>query len=534
MNNIIKYAKENGFIVNNSLDLKDLGLSAYTAQHIEKGSLGDFLSAIETKKIETDGSAYLCIEQIDRLSRQGLDDAYQVFRRILKSNVNIITTMDKKIYTKKSLDDLISIMYSSVLMAQSHEESAKKSERVLKSFDDKKDKLDKGELIQYVGALPGWIENSGTKYKRNFIVNKKSRIVQRIFKMYISGLSMGDIARILNNENIEQVAKKRHKNFTNSWSSSKIFHVLNNRCVIGDLYIKNSGTIYKNYYPQIIDIDDWDIVQSMKKTRKIKKKSGKKSINIFSGKIFCSGCGQKYHFETDEKQTKKGISIYHMLKCSGRRVLNCRSKSIRYDDFIASTPGLFGMITSQKDDNKNKIKTIKKTIKGIYSETRKYEDKMLILEQHEKSGDLDFSIYLTERNKIQKAIKINDRRIADFKSEILRLSNDNKLENFDKTDINSINKAKIYIDEMFAGFIISSDTTNCTALYHNGQVIHYGLNNNNSNNKPKKLGLDEFYNLTNEILESYKSGKMDGKFIEILKATNHWGVITPESYLGIE
>lgn len=36
MGDILKYAKENGYTVNNSIELKDLGLSAYKAKHIEK------------------------------------------------------------------------------------------------------------------------------------------------------------------------------------------------------------------------------------------------------------------------------------------------------------------------------------------------------------------------------------------------------------------------------------------------------------------------------------------------------------------
>jgi hypothetical protein len=48
-----------------------------------------------------------------------------------------------------------------------------------------------------------------------------------------------------------------------------------------------------------------------------------------------------------------------MLKCQGRRVLDCKSKSIKYDDFISSTPNMFGMITKTKKDNSEEIKIIK-------------------------------------------------------------------------------------------------------------------------------------------------------------------------------
>ncbi|HCH1007096.1 TPA: recombinase family protein [Vibrio parahaemolyticus] len=532
MNDILNYAKNNGFTVNNSLKLMDLGFSAYTAEHIEKGSLGDFLEAIESGKIERDGSAYLCVEQIDRLSRQSIDDAYQVFRKILKSNVNIITIMDNNIYTKESLNNFMSIMYSSMLMEQANIESEKKSKRILKKFNEKLENLNKGEPIQYVGMLPGWIDNKGTKKKTNFVLNKKHKIVKDVFKMYIEGTSMGDIARILNEKGIEQVAKKRQKNFTNSWSSAKINHLLKNRCVLGELNIKKTGQVFKNYYPPIISIDDWDIVQSMTSTKKTNKYSGRKSINIFSGKVFCSGCGQKYYFETDDKITKKGRTLYYMLKCQGRRVLDCKSKSIKYDDFLSSTPNLFGMLSKNKQDNSEEIEKIKNQIKSSYSKIKELEDKKFTLEKLNDNDELDFTVYVKESSKLQKSILVNEARIADFKAEISRLSSDNKLDFFEKTDPVSIKKAKRFINENFAALVISSDSRSCTALYSNGKVINFFIQNSKVEKRKDVVssadGLSEFYKLKEDVFNAYKSGRMDGKFIEILRSTNYWGVETPE------
>jgi len=533
---ILKYAEDNEYTVNNNLKLEDLGLSAYNADHIKKGSLGGFLEALKAGVIENDGSAYLCIEQIDRLSRQSIDDAYQLFRQILKANVNIITLMDNKIYTKKSLNNLMEIMYSSMLMDQANQESSKKSERILKSFDQKIDKLTDGKKIQFTGMFPGWIDNNGTKKETIFVINNKAKIVQRAFKMYISGTSMGDIARTFNDEKIDQVAKKRHKNFTNTWSSAKVCHMLNSRCVIGDLVIKKTGHIFENYYPPIISIDDFDVVQDMRTTKKIKKYSGRKSINIFTGKMFCSGCGQKYYFETDDKMTKKGRTLYYMLKCQGRRVLGCKSKSIKYDDFIASTPSMFGMI-SKKEDNSKPIKVLKEKISEISLETKKVKSKINELEKLNDNDELDFTIYLKESSKLQKLVKINDTRIAGFKVNIARLSSDNKLDNFDKTDPISVTKARRFINENFAGFIISSDSKACTALYNDGQTVSFILSNSKIEKKDNSRIVkyfDEFFELKKEILEAYNSDRMDGKFIEILKASNYWGIQTPEKQYSLD
>ncbi|WPC74158.1 recombinase family protein [Vibrio porteresiae] len=538
LGDILKYAKENGYTVNDSLELRDLGLSAYKADHIKKGSLGDFFDAIDTGIIETDGTAYLCVEQFDRLSRQSLDDASDVLRKILRSNINVITLMDKRVYTKESLNDLMSVMYSSMLMAQANEESAKKSERILKSFDARLDALHDGKQIQYVGIFPGWIDNKGTKKETNFVLNKKAEIVKRIFKMYINGISFNEIARTLNYEKTPQVAKKRQKNFTNLWSSAKVNHILKNRCVLGELYIRKTGDTFKNYYPQIISNDDWDIVQSMTKTKKTIKTSGRNSINIFTGKIFCSGCGQKYYFETDDKILKSGKKYYHMLKCSGRRGLQCKSASIKYDDFLISMPNMFGLIDTKPQDNSDKIKKIKEKIAEISSYSKSINEKLLLLEELNNNDELDFTIYLKESSKLQKQIRENDARIASFKVSISRLSSDNKLDYFDKNDPISIKKAKKFINENFAGFIISSDSRNCTALYNNGQIIYFKVKNSKiektKNIIEKADGFKEFFDLKEEVVQAYKNGTMDGRFSEILKATNFWGIETPEKYYTFE
>ena len=538
LSDILKYAEDNGFTVNDSLELRDLGLSAYKADHIKKGSLGDFFDAIEAGVIETDGSAYLCVEQFDRLSRQSLDDASDVLRKILRANINVITLMDKRIYTKESLNDLMSVMYASMLMAQANEESAKKSERILKSFDARLDALIDGKPVQFVGMFPGWIDNKGTKQEKNFVVNKKSEIVQRAFRLYISGMSLSEIAKKFNEEKTPQVAKKRQKNYTNSWSSAKISHLLNNRCVLGDLHIKKTGDVFKNYYPQIVSQDDWDIVQSMTKKKKTNKSAGRKSINIFTGKIFCAGCGQKYYFETDEKQLKSGKKYYYMLKCSGRRTLNCKSKSIKYDDFLYTTPSIFGLIDDNPNENNIELNKIKNKIKEISEQKKTAEEKISIIEKMNDDNELDFTTYLKENSKLQKEIRVIEARIADFKLAISRLSTENKIDFFDRENPTSIRKGTKYINDNFAAFIISSDSRNFTALYNNGTVLYLKIKNSKIEKRNEVLEpanmMKEFSALQEDVLEAYKKGTMDGRFSDILNATNFWGVETPERDFSLD
>ena len=110
------------------------------------------------------------------------------------------------------------------------------------------------------------------------------------------GETMGHIARILNEKKIPQIARKKTKNRTNSWNSAKISHLLTNQTLIGKLHIRTTGDVIEDYYPSVITKDDWDLIQAKKKTRNITKSAGRRSINIFQGKMFCADCGNKYYF----------------------------------------------------------------------------------------------------------------------------------------------------------------------------------------------------------------------------------------------
>lgn len=63
-----RYVTENGLVLDETLNLRDLGISAFRGKNVERGALGAFIKAIETGKVK-EGS-YLIVESLDRLSRE--------------------------------------------------------------------------------------------------------------------------------------------------------------------------------------------------------------------------------------------------------------------------------------------------------------------------------------------------------------------------------------------------------------------------------------------------------------------------------
>ena len=61
------WAAEHGLTLDDSLSMRDEGLSAYHQRHVRKGALGVFLKAAEDGRVEP--GSVLLVESLDRLSR---------------------------------------------------------------------------------------------------------------------------------------------------------------------------------------------------------------------------------------------------------------------------------------------------------------------------------------------------------------------------------------------------------------------------------------------------------------------------------
>ena len=88
-----RYAAQHGLVLDENLNLQDLGLSAYHAEHRE-GALGRFLELVKGSRI-SEGSVLL-VESLDRLSREEITEALEQFLAIIRSGVKIVTLADNE------------------------------------------------------------------------------------------------------------------------------------------------------------------------------------------------------------------------------------------------------------------------------------------------------------------------------------------------------------------------------------------------------------------------------------------------------
>jgi DNA invertase Pin-like site-specific DNA recombinase len=77
--------RQRGWTLDDTLRFLDAGVSAHHGKNSDVGDLARFLDLVQRGRI-TPGSVLL-VEVLDRLSREQIDEAYDLFRRILKAGV---------------------------------------------------------------------------------------------------------------------------------------------------------------------------------------------------------------------------------------------------------------------------------------------------------------------------------------------------------------------------------------------------------------------------------------------------------------
>lgn len=309
-----EYAKKQGWDLDESL--RDLGVSAFRGANRVKGALSRFLKLVEDGTVPQ--GSILIVESLDRLSREQVLTAFTLFGSILESGVEIVTLIDKKHYTSESVNSSLGdLMMSIVIMAQAHEESAKKAERLAKAWKIKREKIGERKLT---GRCPAWLELSPDR-KSFRPIEERVQVLRRIFTDTAAGIGAATIAANLNREGVEPWGEGKQK--ADGWQASYIKKLLSGDAVLGTYqpHVKNAGKRtpvgdpISDYYPQVIDDALYYLAKRAREGRRLGGgRRGKSFSNVLTGGIArCGECGRSMQF-VDKGALPKGGQY---LVCSG-------------------------------------------------------------------------------------------------------------------------------------------------------------------------------------------------------------------------
>ena len=140
---------------------------------------------------------------------------------------------------------------------------------------------------------PAWLRLSDDRESFE-VLEREAELVKQIFAYADEGRGSNQIARKLNFDKIELITDAK------KWHESYITKILTNRAAIGEYqphhYVAGkrtpSGEPVLNYYPLIVDRDQFDRVQYGRKIRRVRGagRKGIRHVNLFSGVAKCGYC----------------------------------------------------------------------------------------------------------------------------------------------------------------------------------------------------------------------------------------------------
>lgn len=211
--------------------LIDSGFSAFYGKHLESGSLGRLVKAIEDNYVQK-GSIIL-VEHFSRLSRMNQTETAKLLDKIWDKDITIVTARDRGVYSPEMRDDLATRMRLIVEIDKAHSDSKWRSDKAKGSWQDREKKARGAESIVPKMKMPFWLTKSGK-------LNEYAPVVVDIFKLHAEGYGQVLIERQLCSKYGEIPPLK-------NINPTKIIRIIKNEKCIGVVYGK------KLYEPVVQD-----------------------------------------------------------------------------------------------------------------------------------------------------------------------------------------------------------------------------------------------------------------------------------------
>lgn len=339
------YAQEYGLTLDRTLNLYDLGVSAYSGRNREEGRLGAFLNAVETGHIVP--GSYLLVESLDRLSREEVLASLPVFLSILNSGITVVTLADRAVYSRETVGaNPLNLMMSLVVMTRAHEESAMKSRRVKAAWDAKRKNVGTKKLTS---RCPLWMRLNPAKTEFELIPDRVE-IVRTMVRMANEGMGQAQIAKRLNEQRVPGFSGEE-----SNWQPSYVNKILTGPALFGQMQPKvwengrvtPTGDPIDGYYPAVISEGEFYLLQAARGKRRFggaKARKGRDMPNLFSGLVKCGYCSSSMVLATapgprkmNSVNDESNRPATKYLVCDGaRRGKGCHAVQWNYKDFETS------------------------------------------------------------------------------------------------------------------------------------------------------------------------------------------------------
>ncbi len=312
-------------VLDESLSLRDEGLSAYHQQHVKQGALGAFLLAVSEGRIP-EGSV-LIVEGLDRLSRAEPIQAQAQLAQIINAGITVVTASDGREYNRAGLKaQPMDLVYSLLVMIRAHEESDTKSKRVKASIRRLCDGWVAGTYRGQIrnGTDPSWLEWDGHAWR---LIPERVEAVRRAIELYRQGQGATRASRLMAEEGMRLGAQPM--------AGQQLYRLIRLQALRGAKRIAVDGEDYllEEYYPRLMTDDEFADLQAAGATRH-GRRGASEIVGIVTGIgiTTCGYCGGSLSAQNLVGRARKDGTI-----ADGHRRMLCSSYSHRQGCIAASS-----------------------------------------------------------------------------------------------------------------------------------------------------------------------------------------------------
>ncbi|MBQ2937885.1 MAG: recombinase family protein [Clostridia bacterium] len=436
------------FVKENNYNIYDEYIDdGYSGTNFNRPNFKRMIKDIETRKVNM-----VITKNLARLGRDYIETGRYIETFFPENEIRYIAILDDvDTYLDKNCD---TVAFKNIM----NDFYAKETSKNIKKTKNRK----KQEGFYYTSYAPfGYtkIDKAG-----NLKINEVTAdIVRKIFKEFIGGKGTYQIAQLLNKEKVVTPGLSMNMtgvvnnitNTTNIWRHTTIKRILTNPIYIGTVVQnkrkkisykskkmitlpESQHTITENHHPAIIDIETWNMVQSLFKKyigEKIKEEDP-----LLKSLLYCYHCQNKLQIVKKKDKYKDKVTIRRYIICSTatREVTNkiCYRQYVNYDrleeKILNKISNIFReYITSNVFNNKHLLENLIKSqnnkgkleekIEQINTQLNILNKKISTLYNDKLGGLIEEQDYICfsenmikERHKLEKLKEITQEEIKEF------------------------------------------------------------------------------------------------------------------------
>ena len=363
-----------------SLRMTDLGVSAFKGKHrSDKAALGRFVAEVEAGRVPP--GSYLLVENLDRLSREDVDDALELLLSLTRRGIKVVQLSPVEVVYQKPVEPM-KLLMGIMEMSRGNSESLMKAERVGKAREKARE-LARTERRVLTARCPAWLRVVDGEFQ---VIPEAAKAIGELFRLRAEGVGTRTIAKRLNDCG-HWTAPPRKGQKTTEWRASYVKKLLTYRALLGEYQPMTTrggkrrpvGEPIAGYYPRVIDAGLFEQVRRTLDANKGKGGRLNKAKNLVRHMVVCGYCGGPMAFLDRGRPPKGGM----VLACdrARRATASCKAPSIRYAEVeelvLTNCPKLRPEdVLPSKSEQQSKVKQLRQSVAASEAAIRDAEEQI--------------------------------------------------------------------------------------------------------------------------------------------------------------